>query len=701
MMLRFCLRLFAALALLTNVVAADNSDLITLQQEAIRSAAANVADSVVQIETLGGLEKVDRLLVGTGPTTGLVVSEDGYIVSSAFNFIQQPTSILVTLADGKRRAAEVVARDRSRMLVLLKVEAESSLSVPVAAPTDTVSVGETAIALGKTFSPTNVNLSVGIVSAKNRIWGKALQTDAKVSPVNYGGPLVDLQGRVLGVLVPLSPESDEEVAGAEWYDSGIGFAVPLTDILAQLPKWKAGDDLLPGKLGIAIKNPQDLDPPAEVGVVKSRSPAAAAGLKPGDVVVAIDGTSIERFSHMRHALLPRYAGESVTITIRRHGETLERTVELVAEIPPYEHAFLGILAKKQASVARATAEPAAEGDGTRDKDAAEGADDSQPSADVTNDADASDDTAADGAMAKDADGVVVRYVFPESPAAQLGLKPGDRIVKLNDQLLEDTDQMRVALANFSPRAEVTLEWHREDNILSSAVVLGELPTAIPADVPAPETRKTPETFATGNQKMEFPAETNECPMYVPSSINESLSPGLLVLLAAPGKLDMDALLAEWKSVCEAQHLVLIAPRPASEERWVPMENRVVRQAISQAIDRYQIDPQRVVVVGSDAGAAMAGLVTLRNREIIRGLVLHDAAVPAMRRSLENEPLQRLALLMLVPPLADSTVDMKEDAKAMRELGFPVTERTESSKLGSWDAETRDAIGRWSAILGRL
>ena len=77
--------------------------------------------------------------------------------------------------------------------------------------------------------PSQPNVSVGIVSALDRIWGKAIQTDAKISPNNYGGPLVDIAGRVLGVLVPMSPDGSGEVAGVEWYDSGIGFAVPLED----------------------------------------------------------------------------------------------------------------------------------------------------------------------------------------------------------------------------------------------------------------------------------------------------------------------------------------------------------------------------------------------------------------------------------------------------------------------------------------
>src|SRR5262245_116004 len=112
--------LFVAVSLpLAQLVAQD--DLGEQEEAAIRAAVEKVAPSVVKIETVGGLERVGRVLVNVGPTTGLVVGEEGYVISSAFNFIQQPTSILVTLPGGARAAAQIVARDHSRMLVLLKV----------------------------------------------------------------------------------------------------------------------------------------------------------------------------------------------------------------------------------------------------------------------------------------------------------------------------------------------------------------------------------------------------------------------------------------------------------------------------------------------------------------------------------------------------------------------------------------------------
>ena len=118
------------------------------------------------------------------------------------------------------------------------------------------------IAIGRSFDASQPNLSVGVVSALNRIWGKAVQTDAKISSANYGGALVDVRGRVLGVLVPLSPNAREEIAGADWYDSGIGFAVPLDHILSVLPRLKSGENLKSGLLGISFKGPNVYaDPP--------------------------------------------------------------------------------------------------------------------------------------------------------------------------------------------------------------------------------------------------------------------------------------------------------------------------------------------------------------------------------------------------------------------------------------------------------
>ena len=113
---------------------------------------------------------------------------------------------------------------------------------------------------------------VGIISALDRIWGRTIQTDAKISPTNYGGPLIDLYGRVQGVLVPASPRGDNETAGYEWYDSGIGFAVPLEDINSVLPRLMKGTEKVPvvlkrGMLGISMASQDQFDAAPVVGAV--------------------------------------------------------------------------------------------------------------------------------------------------------------------------------------------------------------------------------------------------------------------------------------------------------------------------------------------------------------------------------------------------------------------------------------------------
>ncbi len=147
--------------------AADDRE--TLEQRAFRTAVDRVAPGVVRIETVGGRDQVGKLEFGAGATTGLVIDPDGYIVSSAVSFLNAPDSILVGLPDGARKPARLVATDHSRMLVLLKIETDEPLPVPEAAPEGEVRVGQWAIAVGRTFDSDRPNMSVGILSALDRV----------------------------------------------------------------------------------------------------------------------------------------------------------------------------------------------------------------------------------------------------------------------------------------------------------------------------------------------------------------------------------------------------------------------------------------------------------------------------------------------------------------------------------------------------
>ena len=165
--------------------------------------------------------------------------------------------------------------------------------------------------------------------------------------------------------------------GREWYDSGIGFAIPLADIDQQLPRLRSGQDLFPGLLGITLKSANPMSAPAEIAAVQVKSPAQLAGLRAGDTIVEVEGRAIERQSQLKHALGPRNAGEPVRLVARRGNERIEAVATLIDKLVPYEHPFLGLLPLR---------DPAA-----------------------------------------NPGGVVVRFVYPGSGAAAAGLQPGDRI----------------------------------------------------------------------------------------------------------------------------------------------------------------------------------------------------------------------------------------------------------------------------------
>src|SRR3990172_4923847 len=104
--------------------AESEDDLEGLEQRAFQAAVERVAPSVVRVETVGGLERAGKVQLGTGPTTGLVIDPEGYVVSSTVGLLNQPESILVQLPDGSHKPAKLVATDHSRMVVLLKIETD-------------------------------------------------------------------------------------------------------------------------------------------------------------------------------------------------------------------------------------------------------------------------------------------------------------------------------------------------------------------------------------------------------------------------------------------------------------------------------------------------------------------------------------------------------------------------------------------------
>ncbi|MBI84794.1 MAG: hypothetical protein CMJ81_16500 [Planctomycetaceae bacterium] len=653
MKFRSSIRLVRLLALLMAVntsVSATDLKLHQLEEEALQAAVARVAPSVVQIAAFGGQQRVGRHLVGTSPTTGLVVSEDGLIVSSEFNFIQNPSSILVTTASGQRIAARILARDHSKNLVLLQAEANHSWTVPQAVPVSQMSVGQWAIAVGRTFDE-GTSGSVGILSATNRIWGKAIQTDAKVSPNNYGGPLIDIQGRVLGVVAPMSPHTRDKMAGSEWYDSGIGFAVPLVDVYDQLDRWKTGHDLSPGVMGISLKGDDMFTLPAEIAASLPNSPARSAGLESGDTIVQINGKHVERQVHLKHLLGPLYAGDEVQLVVERNGHRLEKLLTLVDQITPYEFPFLGILPRRDSG-----------------------------------------------------DRLFVRWVFPGSPAEQCGLQVDDEVTHIAEKPVAGVQQAWEVLAALEQRKNVRILVNRKGthHVLVTSLTSLSKTTAETLPAAEPKASQVAERHAnTGIVDIKVPEVPNECFAYVSEQYDTAKPAALVVWLTEPGENNRESLLTRWKDSCQQHNVILLAPQPADPKRWQRTEIDFVRKCMDHILTSYEIDRTRVVVHGYEAGGTLAYWVAFSHLDIVRAVAAIDTSLPSQLRPPATDPLHRLSILATTSSTSPAAMRINQSLKVLALLKYPLFVHDRNKNEGVFNSTEQAMLVRWIDALDRI
>jgi len=648
------LAIFPSLAL---GAAGSGAEQGVLEQQAFRDAVARVAPSVVRIETVGGMERFGGLLFGNGPTTGLIVGADGEILSSAFNFLRGPASILVQLADGTRKPARLVATDHNRMIVLLKIEPDKPLPVPEMAPAGELRVGQWAIAVGRTFEPSQPNMAVGVLSAVNRVWGKAIQTDAAVSPNNYGGPLVDIQGRVLGVLVPLSPMETSEVAGVEWYDSGIGFAIPAQALQEVLPRLRQGKDLQPGLLGIGLPLQTLYTADSVIPSVRPRSPAHRAGLRAKDRIVAVDERKVDLAVQVKEEISRRYAGDKIHLAVMRGPERIERDVELVARLDPCENPFLGILPMR-----------------------------SWPD---------------EGEAA--ANGVTVRYVYPESPAAKAGIEPGDVVVAAGGEATGDAAGLRLRLVEFQPGDAVPIEVRRGNQPRKLELTLAAQPEAIPPG-PLPPSRgpakpsqaKRPPV---GSIQLKLPEGDEPVWAYVPATYDPDAACGVVVWLPPPGDVKPDGLLALWKGPCERDGLILVVPKAPGPVRWQAREAGLVPLLVAQVASQYSVDAGRVVVGGRQTAGTVAFAAAFRYAKLVRGVAAVDA--PAEGRIPETDPEHRLSIYVATAAGSHASSLIRRTVSQLRTLRYPVTAKDLGPEPRDLTADEVAELARWIDTLDRI
>ncbi len=679
------MRRLALVCLVLFTTQVNAQDVNEKNEQAMKDATSKVAAAVVKIETSGGTELASGsgppgrgprgpgVRKGSGPTTGVVVAPDGYIITSSFNFANNPTDIFVTVAgQSGRMVAKKIATDTTRMLTLIKIDAKN-LSVPPAYPKAEIAIGQWSLALGRTLMPdvgtAPPSISAGIISATGRINGKCLQTDAKVSPVNYGGPLVSIDGRVMGILVPASQRGEGDVAGVEWYDSGIGFAIPFEDVLAVVPKLREGKDLRRGLLGITPQSTELYNSAVVIGTISPDSAAARAGLKVGDKILSISGKPVPHMTGLQHILGPKYEGDVIDVLVLRDDqEKAFPGITLSGVVAGFASGFLGILPMR---------------------------DDPDP-------------------------GVQIRFVYPKSPADTAGLKAGDRIMSVTPippggqkpppaaQLTGGRAQLSVLIARTPPSNEIEFEVKRKDGDKKEKVKISlatvpdeDLPEALPLPssagraLEAPKGAKNPpkpkDEPKKDEEKKEEAKKDDKEPetglltrknavlgreywVYVPLNYKPSVSHGIIVWLhpAGQGGKDAEEMVKIWQPFLEDYHYIMVGPKSQGNDGWVASETEGIVQDIKEVISQHTIDRSRVIAHGMGVGGQMAFYLGFNARDLIRGVATTGASLGTQPK--DNLPNQPLAFFIVGGEKDPSVKAIAESKPALKDKKFPVIYR---------------------------
>ncbi len=301
----------------TTPVASSDGDLT------INEIYERAKDGVVHITTqVGGSDPFSPQGGATG--SGFLIDEEGHVVTNQ-HVVAGAETVEVRFPNGEEYRARVVGADASTDVALLELQNPPDDLAPLElGSAGALEIGDLVVAIGSPFGLEGT-VTAGIVSALDReltapdgftIDG-AIQTDAAINPGNSGGPLLDGQGRVVGVNSQITSES-----GA---NDGIGYAVPAETIREVVAALQAGRTIERPYLGVQMS---DGDGGAVIVEVRPDSPAEAAGLVPGDVVYEVEGEAVESADELRTAVADREPGEQLELRVRSNGDEREVTVEL-------------------------------------------------------------------------------------------------------------------------------------------------------------------------------------------------------------------------------------------------------------------------------------------------------------------------------------------------------------------------------------
>ncbi len=281
--------------------------------EPVAAVAKILLPSVVQINTSQGLG------------SGVIHDSRGYILTAA-HVVGDSTQVQVQLGDGTRLPGRVLGREPAVDTAVVKVD-KTGLPAARLATGVKLQVGQMAVAIGSPFR-LQQSVTAGVVSAVDRAINngqvalQVVQTDAPINPGNSGGALADRQGRVIGI--------NDSIESSSGGNEGIGFAIPIDTAAAAAGRIVRGEAPKTTYLGVSLDDASGNQSGALVSDVQASSPADRAGLRPGDLVVAVDGQPVDSAAALAAKVRTASPGQKVNMTVVRNGQRIDLAVTLEA-----------------------------------------------------------------------------------------------------------------------------------------------------------------------------------------------------------------------------------------------------------------------------------------------------------------------------------------------------------------------------------
>jgi len=378
----------------------------------------------------------DEALVQSSLGSGVIVTNEGHIITNN-HVVAQVDEIEVQLSDGQIKKARLVGADEQVDLAVLKIDNPGVKPLKLA-DSDTVQPGDFVLAIGNPFG-FEETVTDGIISSKGRpnrsdFFGDLLQTNAAINPGNSGGPLINLRGEVIGI--------NTAIASTTGGSQGVGFAIPSNTVRTALESLLRQGRIIRGYLGIQTRALQPGEDGADtegvtVAEVMAGSPAAQAGVQPGDAVRKFDGHEVKNFSALRSLVAQTQLNKQVELEIVRDGKPLKVKAQIKEQ--PIDHDTARAVPRQNEPQPQTPRQPS-------DEEAA-----SSPLAAIHVE-ELTPEMARQLDLPSNVQGVLVTGVDPDSGVAEL--QKGDVIEEINQQpvtSVSDYNKIAAALEPSQPQ----------------------------------------------------------------------------------------------------------------------------------------------------------------------------------------------------------------------------------------------------------